>query len=201
MRDILSFIAVLGMLAGHPAVAGAQAPQEQPQLIFSPWTKFCLKGQEAKQVCFTVKDARIESGMPVLAAVLIEPEGEQKKLLRLTFPLGMQLSHGTRMILDQGQPATAPFVVCMQNGCMADHDINAGIVGRIKKAKGMTLQAINMNGAPISLVLPLDDFAKAYDGPPTDPKDFEERQKKLEDERWHGLKDDRLRPEIFQRTR
>ncbi len=30
--------------------------------------------------------------------------------------------------------------------------------------------------------MPLADFAKAYDGPPTDPKVFEEQQKKLQDE-------------------
>ena len=88
--------------------------QQQVQLIYSPWTKFCLKGQNndpnAKQVCFTGKDARIESGMPVVAAVLIEPEGEPKKLLRVTLPLGMQLVHGTRVIVDQNQPMTAPYV-------------------------------------------------------------------------------------------
>ena len=74
------------------------------QLIYSPWTKFCLKNQNdpnSKQVCFTGKDARIESGMPVVAAVLIEPEGEPKKILRVTLPLGMQLIHGTRVIIDQ----------------------------------------------------------------------------------------------------
>ena len=31
-------------------------------------------------------------------------------------------------------------------------------------------------------MLPLADFGKAYDGPPTDPKVFEEQQKKLQDE-------------------
>ena len=35
---------------------------------------------------------------------------------------------------------------------------------------------------PISLPLPLNDFAKAYDGPPTDPKVFEEQQRKLQEE-------------------
>ena len=30
--------------------------------------------------------------------------------------------------------------------------------------------------------LDLKDFAKAYDGPPTDPKVFEEQQKKLQEE-------------------
>ena len=78
------------------------------QLIYAPWTKFCLKGQEAnaKQVCFTGKDGRIESGQPVIAAVIIEPEGEPKKILRVTLPLGMQLVHGTRDDRRQ-QPAAA----------------------------------------------------------------------------------------------
>jgi hypothetical protein len=44
------------------------------------------------------------------------------------------------------------------------------------------VQGINGAGQPVSLVLPLQDFAKAHDGPPTDPKVFEEQQKKLQDE-------------------
>ena len=39
-----------------------------------------------------------------------------------------------------------------------------------------------MQGTPISLPLPLTDFAKAYDGPPTDPKVFEQQQRKLQEE-------------------
>ena len=98
------------------AAAAAAAAAEQPQLIYSPWTKFCLKGQEAnaKQVCFTGKDGRVESGQPVVAAVLIEPEGEPKKILRVTLPLGMSLQPGTRVIVDQGQPMTGPYVICFQ---------------------------------------------------------------------------------------
>jgi invasion protein IalB len=171
------------------AQAPAQAPggdqQQQAQLIYSPWTKFCLKNNNdpaAKQVCFTGKDARIESGMPVVAAVLIEPEGEPKKILRVTLPLGMQLVHGTRVILDQNQPLTAPYVICFTNGCMADYDASADMIDKMKKGQGLAIQAINSTGQPISLVLPLNDFAKAYDGPPTDPKVFEEQQKKLQDE-------------------
>jgi invasion protein IalB len=169
-----------------PAPAQAQAPggNEQVQLIYSPWTKFCLKGQEAnpKQVCFTGKDARIESGMPVVAAVLIEPEGDTKKILRVTLPLGMQLIHGTRVIIDQNTPMTAPYVICFTNGCMADYDANPDMITKMKKGQGLIVQAINSTGQPISLVLPLQDFAKAYDGPPTDPKVFEEQQRKLEEE-------------------
>ena len=168
-----------------PAAQGqAQGGGDQVQLIFSPWTKFCLKGQEtnAKQVCFTGKDARIESGMPVVAAVLIEPESEPKKILRVTLPLGMQLIHGTRVIIDQNQPMTAPYVICFTNGCMADYEATADMITKMKGGQGLVVQAINSTGQPISLVLPLTDFAKAYDGPPTDPKVFEEQQKKLQEE-------------------
>ena len=98
----------------RPGRAGAQPPEQQVQLIYAPWTKFCLKGQDAnaKQVCFTGKDGRIESGQPVIAAVIIEPEGEPKKILRVTLPLGMQLVHGTRIIVDSNPPQQSPYVIC-----------------------------------------------------------------------------------------
>jgi invasion protein IalB len=171
--------------APAPAAPPAQAAGETPQLIYSPWTKFCMKGQDAnaKQVCLTGKDARIESGMPVLAAVIIEPEGETKKLLRVTLPLGMSLQHGTRVIIDQGQPATGPYVVCFTNGCMSDYEASTDMISKLKKGQQLIVQAINAaNGQPISLPMPLGDFAKAYDGQPTDPKVFEEQQKKLQEE-------------------
>ena len=173
----------------RPGSPQGQNGQQQVQLIYSPWTKFCLKGQpgqppdpNAKQVCFTGKDARVESGQPVAAAVLIEPEGQERKILRVTLPLGMQLVHGTRVIVDQNQPMTAPYVICFTNGCMADYEANADLIGKLKKGQGLVLQAINATGQPISLVMPLGDFAKAYDGAPTDPKVFEEQQRKLQEE-------------------
>jgi invasion protein IalB len=171
-----------------PQGADASAPgqgQAQPQLMYSPWIKICNKSStdpNAKQVCVTAKDGRLENGMPVAAVALIEPQGEARKLMRVTVPLGMQLQHGTRMIIDQETPATAPYFMCFPNGCMADYEANADMVAKLKKGKTLTVQAINMQGQPISLPLPLADFAKAYDGPPTDPKVFEEQQRKLQEE-------------------
>ncbi len=167
------------------APADQQAAGEQPQLIYSPWVKICNKGdaaQNQKPVCVTAKDGRLENGMPVAAIALIEPEGDTRKLIRVTVPLGMQLQHGTRMILDTDTPMTAPYFLCFPNGCMADYEAGADVVGKMKKGKTLTIQAINMNGSPISLPLPLVDFAKAYDGPPTDPKVLEEQQRKLQEE-------------------
>jgi invasion protein IalB len=157
-------------------------------LIYAPWTKFCLTGKDAnaRQVCFTGKDGRIESGQPVIAAVIIEPEGEPKKILRVTLPLGMQLVHGTRVIVDSNAPMQSPYVICFANGCMSDYDVTPELLANLKKGQNIVVQAINSNGAPLTLPLPLQEtgnsFTKAYDGPPTDPKVFEETQKKLQEE-------------------
>jgi invasion protein IalB len=193
--------------AGGAPAAQAPAAQQQPQeqqiqLIYAPWTKFCLKGQEAgaKQVCFTGKDGRIESGQPVIAAVIIEPEGEPKKILRVTLPLGMQLVHGTRIIIDNNQPQQSPYVICFQNGCMSDYEATPETIAALKKGQNLVVQAINSNGAPLTLPLPLaGEFAKAYDGPPTDPKVFEENQKKLQEELQKRAEEQRKKLEEMQK--
>jgi invasion protein IalB len=169
-----------------PSQAQGEQQQQQPQLNFSPWTKLCHKLEDndpkAKEVCFTGKEARIESGVLIVAAVLIEPEGEGKKILRVTLPLGMQLANGTRVIVDSNQPMTAPYVLCVNVGCFADYEANADLIAKMKKGQDLFVQAINSTGQPITLTLPLSDFAKAYDSPPTDPKVFEAQQKKLQEE-------------------
>ncbi len=178
---------------------------EQPQLIFSPWVKLCNKDPDpnSKRVCVTVKDGRVESGLLVVSVAIIEMDGEQRKLMRMSLPYGVALQHGTRMIVDQGQPATAPFVTCLPpvvppGGCIADYDANADVINRMKKGQTLTVQAIHMNGQAMSPQLDLKDFAKAYDGPPTDPKVFEEQQKKLQDELQKRAEEARKRLESQQ---
>jgi invasion protein IalB len=165
------------------APQGQQAAGEQPQLMYSPWMKVCGKGPDTnnKQVCVITKDGRLENGMPVAIVQLFEPEGGPK-VLRVTVPLGMQLSHGTRLLIDQNPPAQSPYSICFPVGCMADYQVPDDMIGKMKKGQNIVVQAINMQGTPISLPLPLGDFAKAYDGPPTDPKAFEEQQRKLQEE-------------------
>jgi invasion protein IalB len=191
----------------QPAAPAQPAPaqSEAPQLIFSPWVKLCNKDSDpnSKRVCVTVKDGRVESGLLVVSVAIIEMDGEQRKLMRMSLPYGVALTHGTRMIVDQGAPATAPFVTCLPpvvppGGCIADYEATADTINRMKKGQVLTVQAIHMNGQPMSPQLELKDFAKAYDGPPTDPKVFEEQQKKLQDELQKRAEDARKRLESQQ---
>jgi invasion protein IalB len=174
--------------AAQPPAAPAEQQQaqqgEQPPVVYSPWTKFCGKDNnpQAKEVCLTVKEARLETGQFLAGAALIEQTGEEKKLFRITLPLGMQIPQGTRILLDKEEPQQGRYVVCLPNGCMADFEVSKEFVAKLKKGQQIVLQGINLPGQAASYMLPLTDFAKANDGPATDPKQFEADQKKLQDE-------------------
>ena len=175
--------------ATPPTQPQAAAP-EMPQLVYSPWAKFCSKGDDpgAKEVCFTGKDARNEAGQPLVAAALIEPEGEPKKLLRVTLPGPLQLKYGARIVIDKEAPINGVFVTCFANGsCIADYEATPELVGKLKKGEMLQIQAINLTSAAITFPIPLSDnsgnsFQKANEGPATDPKVFEAQQKKLQED-------------------
>ena len=153
-----------------------QNGQRQIQLIFTPWTRYCAKGLteksseiSTKEVCFTASDGHLTSGQKLVVALLIEPEGDDTKLLRVTLPLGVALVPGARIVIDETEAMTAPFVVCLpKNGCMADYKADADLIAKLKKGQSLAIQAFD-KGRPISFTLPLPGFAKAYDGPASDP--------------------------------
>lgn len=172
--------------AAPAPAAGGQQDQAIPPLIYSNWTKICGKGPEqgAKQICQTGKDGRLESGMPVVAAILMEMEGEGKKVLQIMLPPGVYLPKGTRVVIDRDEPSAiiGTFLTCANGGCIAHLEASPDIVQKLKKGQNLYVQAYNMAQSVMTLALPLNDFAKAYDGPPTDPKELEEKNKKLQDE-------------------
>jgi invasion protein IalB len=160
--------------------------------VYSPWTKICGKGPganaNAKNVCFTSKVGRPEGGEPVVAAALIEPEGESKKLFRITLPGGLHLQYGTRLIIDGQQMISAAFFTCLINGCMADFEATAELVAKLKRGRTLQVQAISLAGNITTFPLPLadtagDSFWRANEGPPADPKVFEVQQRRTEEQR------------------
>lgn len=162
------------------------ASAETPPLVYSTWTKLCAKQPEAggKTVCRTGKDGRLESGAPMVGAILSEVEGEPRKVLQVMLPLGILLPRGTRVLIDSDEQGAMilPIIVCAGGGCMAQAEANADLIAKLKKGQNLYVQAYNMQQSVFTLALPLSDFAKAYDGPPTDPKTIEERTKKLQEQ-------------------
>jgi invasion protein IalB len=174
---------------GSPAPKANEPPQQQaaapdqPQLLWSPWTKFCIRPEEkGQQVCLTGRDGRLESGFFMIGASLVEPEGAAEKILRVMLPLGMAIQPGTRVIVDQGQPLSAPYTMCSPEGCAADYEASAELIDKLKKGQRLVVQGMNYQGRVYELTVPLAEFAKANEGTAVDPTVFSEQQRKLQED-------------------
>jgi len=158
---------------GQPAQTQVTPQDQQLPIVYSPWSKYCgtdASQRDAKEACLTIREARLNTGQLVAGAALIEQKGEQKKILRITLPLGMQLKAGTRVLIDQAQAMQEHYVVCFPNGCMSDFEVGPDFVSTIRNSQTLLLQGINLQGQVVSFPLPLSGFAEANDGPPVDPK-------------------------------
>jgi len=125
----------------------AAAPSAPVPLVFSPWVKLCNKGTApgAKGICVIARDGRLDNGELLVSVGIVEMDGEPRKLFRLRMPYGVALQFGSRVIVDQGQPATAPFVTCLPpvvapGGCVADYQADADLVARLKSGRVLTVQ-------------------------------------------------------------
>jgi invasion protein IalB len=186
--------------AQTPAAPNAQAAGGQPQLIYTPWTKLCQKGAETnnKEVCVVNTQARLETGQPVVMAQIVEAEGADK-IMRVVLMIPVRVQSGTRLLLDGQELQRGAFALCAPYmGCNSDYKADDALIAKLKKGKSLDVQAVNVFNEIVNLPLPLAEFAQAYDGPPLDPKAFEEQQRKLQEELQKKAEEARKRMESQQ---
>ncbi|OYW32815.1 MAG: hypothetical protein B7Z45_08995 [Azorhizobium sp. 12-66-6] len=166
--------------------AGQQAPGPQSVAvpgINTPWTKVCGTDQGAgKQICMTTQDFTAETGQPLASVAIRETKDDPVKKFIVPVPVGMIIQPGTCVILDQQPPLAMKYEICFPNGCFASMDVNAEFVTKMKKVQNITIQALQMGGRTLNFQLPGKDFAKAYDGAPSDPKEVAAERQKLAEE-------------------
>jgi invasion protein IalB len=106
----------------------------------------------------------------VVAAVVIEPEGETKHILRITVPLDVRLAYGTRIGVDNGEPQQSPYVICFASGCLSDYDATPELISKLKAGQTLIVQAIRGDGTTVTRWLTLREgggagFTRAIEGP------------------------------------
>lgn len=188
-----------------PAPAAPQAPVAQDPNVTqavgvpTPWTKICSKDPQAgKEICLITQELRAETGQFLASVAVREVQDDPKKQFIIAVPPGMLLAPGMRLVVDQSTPVGAAYAICFPNACYGDAAITAEFVTSMKKGTQLVVQAINQTGRTVNFQLMLKDFAKAYDGPPIDPKVIEEQQKKLQEELQKRADEQRKRLESQQ---
>ena len=156
-------------ISPRPVQPPAEPPIGSSANAFSPWTRFCGKDNnpQAKEVCLTVKEARLETGQFLAGVALIE--GADKTLFRVRLPPHIKREAGARIAIDSEKPRSGPFTTCDPRGCLADFEVTADFVTKLKAGYALELRGTSATGEPLSFRLPLEDFAKAHEGPPSAP--------------------------------
>jgi len=145
---------VVGVLGAGLFTASAQ---QQPQ-IPQGWFKACTK-QEDVDICNKVN----------------------RKVFQVTVPTGRLVPPGIALQIDTGKAQKLDYVICFPDRCVAEVPLSDQLVASFKKGQGITLTSINFQNQPNPIKIALTGFSGAYDGPPLQQSDIEDRQKKLQD--------------------
>jgi invasion protein IalB len=176
----------------RPAAPAAQPAQAQTSVVSlkadpnqTEWTKVCGRDPESQnETCYTTRDFVAENNAPVLAVAIYESKVNNKPVrqVRYLLPLTFLLTPGVRSSIDGGQAVAGRYTICVQNGCFAEFLPTDPVFAKLKTGKTLTIQVQNQAARELSFTLPLEGFAKAFDGAPIDPRVLEEQQKKLQEE-------------------
>jgi invasion protein IalB len=185
------------------ATSGVVMAEDIPELtVQTEWRKFCFNSQETyfRRICDTRAELRKQDDNSLLVAVdILDHEGGAKKILRVAFPLGMQLRYGTRLIVHGNDPLQGPYVVCIATGCLSDYEASSVLLESMKASQALIVQAIDQSAKPFTATLSLANFWAAHEGPPAEPA-VEQIMEPRKSPRKPWL-DDTLRPELRPRER
>jgi invasion protein IalB len=151
------------------AEIAARGRQPARDLTYSDWSKMCfrgVRGADTKMVCRTTISGKWDTGQVALRVDLIEREDAPAKRLQIFIPAGFFLQPGVKVTVDKGTSMDVPYTLCLANGCVAATVADPNFVSALESGRMLSLEAVNYNVVTVISALPLDTFAKAYQGPP-----------------------------------
>jgi invasion protein IalB len=168
---------VVGLLAAGLSPAAAQ---QQPQLP-QGWFKACTK-QEDVDICNVQNITTAASGQLVTGISMIELKGKvNRKVFQVTVPTGRMVPPGIGLQIDGGKAQKLDYVICFPDRCVAEVALSDQIVSSFKKGQELTLTSVNFQNQQNPVKVSLKGFTDAFDGPPLQQSDIEDRQKKLQE--------------------
>lgn len=172
------------MAAGVVGILGAGIPAavaQQQQQIPQGWFKACTK-QEDVDICNVQNITTAGNGQLITGVSLIELKGKvNRKVFQVTVPTGRLVPPGIGLQIDAGKAQKLDYVICFPDRCVAEVPLTDQLVASFKKGSNLTLTSVNFQNQPNPIKIALTGFSGAFDGPPLQQSDIEDRQKKLQE--------------------
>jgi invasion protein IalB len=81
----------------------------------------------------------------------------------IQLPLGLNIPAGAKLQVDDGKVADLQIQTCEARGCYAGAAIGPDLLAAMKTGKQLKVSFQNLNREPLTVPLPLADFAPAYE--------------------------------------
>ncbi len=169
--------------AAAPAAPADAAAAPADGADANPWNKICGEdGRTKKQVCFTVRELRTDSGQFLASAGVREVDGETRKILLVQTPVAMLIQPGIRVQVDQNTQVPGKYTICMPNACFAEIPIADDFIASMKKGKDLIVTTQNQQAKALNFPLSLSGFTASYSGPAIDTAALQRQREQLASE-------------------
>ena len=166
-REVVRPPTALTPVAEPEPAPGTPAPADPRRTArHGDWQLRCdqIPGQPTEQ-CSLVQTvvAQDQDNLRLIVIALVTREAEPRRILRIVAPLGVLLTQGLGLRIDETDIGAADFVRCVPNGCIAESVIGDVLFQRLRTGGTATFFVFQTpevgNGIPVSL----RGFAEGFD--------------------------------------
>ena len=182
-RIFLLAAAGFGIATSPMAQEGKQTPAGVEGDV-SGWVKLCAKDEHFGNagVCL-VKYEELESqtGSVLLTAAVRTVEDGHQLIVNVPVAYTLVISAGLQAKIDDGEPVSMQFSVCLPTSCQAQVALNKEMLQRMMAGKQLVIAAVNMQKKTLGFPVPLLGFRKAWEGAPVDTMKYQAARRQMLD--------------------
>lgn len=105
--------------------------------------------------------------------------GQENPYIMVMLPLGSALPQGALVKIDEREPMKLAYTSCDRAGCYAQAIIEPAVIDQMKSGSKIAYLGVDVSGRALQVPLPLEGFAKAFDGAPVSVEKYNEDQRKI----------------------
>jgi invasion protein IalB len=154
--------------AAAPQATPSPSPQQSEAGNAPPqpgWVARCASGgRDAPLECAVEETAVLTKTGQLVVLVNIRITSDTRTPIALVqLPLGLNLPAGAKLQVDDGKSVDLQIQTCENRGCYANLPIAPDLLAAMRSGKQLKVSFQNLAKDPITIPMPLTDFAAAYD--------------------------------------
>lgn len=156
-------VAVLTFTLGlaSPLSANAEATPDALTERYRDWTVQCVTPEGDARRCFMAQ-VLAQDSKRILQVEFTLAGGEPTMVILA--PLGLLLTAGARLAIDDNPPRTLPFRTCLPTGCLVPDTPGETVLSSLRRGRSMAVTLVAaQNEEEIALTVSLAGFSAAYD--------------------------------------